>query len=187
MVETPGETVRILLDDISHDVSPTTRMEPAWNSSNLDPSVPHTITVTKQNPNGRYLALYSFLVTSPDLTTIVRTATSAPSSTSSTENGTPTQQPAGQPELMATTKGIIAGTLAGTVCLGLLGALGIYFWRRRNKHDASLNPFGKVEEGTSPFQPTDALHGEFYILIFISMLKLDSFSGSDGRHFSIRG
>ena len=159
MVETPGVTVRILLDDISHDVSPTTHMEPAWNSSNLDPSVPHTITVTKQKPNGGYLALDSFLVTYPDSPTIVATATSAPSSTSSTEIGTPTQQLAGQPE----PTGVIAGTLAGAVCLGLLGALGIYFWRRRNKHDASLNPFRKVEEGTPPFQPTDALHGEFCV------------------------
>jgi hypothetical protein len=181
MVETIGDPVRILLDNTDHVVTPKSSLEPAWTSGSLDPSVPHTIMIIKQNPEDQYLALYSFSVTYPDLPTIV--ATSAPSNTE-TEN--PTKPPETQPELTATTRMVIAGAVVGTVCLGLLGVLGIYFWRRRNKHDRTLNPFRKVEGGTSPFQSTDALFGEFLIRFFFSKLRPNIFS-SNGWRCSVRG
>jgi len=195
-VETPGDTVRILLDNTDHVVAPISNLEPAWNSSILDPGVLHNITIFKVNAEDEYTAFYSLLVTHPDLP--ITGANFAPSSTE-TEN--PTKQPEGQPEptattkmqpeglpeLSAATKMVIAGAVVGSVCLGLLGALGIYFWRRRNKHDATLDPFRKVEGGTSPFHSTDALYSEYCIRIFITELRSDIFFSSDGRRFSTRG
>ena len=155
MVEIPGDMVRISLDNVGHDVSPTTFEVPAWNSTILDPSVPHTIEVLKVNPNTRYTSLYSFLVThpgSPEDTPSSETPTTATTSApSSTETAS---APSGN---KATSTVVIVGTLVSVVCLGLLGALGFYLWRRRRKHDATLNPFRKVEEKSSPL----ALYGEF--------------------------
>jgi len=182
MVQTSGDTVRILLDNTDHVITPISALEPAWNSSILNPSVPHKITIVKENPAEQYLSLYSFSVTYPDLPSIDTTSTP-----SSTETENPTKQPEGQPDLTATTKIAIAGAVVGAVCLGLLGALGIYFWRRRKKHDATLDPFRKVEGGTSPFHSTDALYSEYCIRIFITQLRPDIFFSSDGRRFSTRG
>jgi len=194
MVEVPGDTVRISLDNTDHVVAPISNLEPTWNSSILDPSVPHTITIFKDNPELRYMAFYSLLVTSRDIPTIDTTSAS-----SSTETGNPTnqlerqpekqpeQQPEQQPELTAATKMIITGAVVGAVCLGLLGVLGIYFWRRRNKHDATLDPFRKVEGGTSPFHSIDALYSEYRVRAFITKLRSDIFFSSGGRRFSTRG
>ena len=176
MVEFPGDMVRILLDSVGHDVFPTTSQVPAWNSTILDPNVPHTVTVIKMNSKTRYTLLYSFLVTYPgspedtpssDLPTIA--TTSAPSNTG------------------ATSTVVIVGTLVSAVCLGLLGALGFYLWRRRRKPDATLNPFRKVEGRTSLFQSVDALHGEFCYRIFITRPRFDSFFSSDGQDRNRRG
>jgi hypothetical protein len=200
MVETLGDPVRIVLDGTDELVYPKSSLEPAWNSSTLDPTVFHTIEIVKVNfkatsEDEEYMSFYSLLVTHPDLSTI--TTTSAPSSTE-TENptkppetqpeltATANVQPEAQTELAATTKMAIAGAVVGIVCLGLLGVLGTYFWRRRNKHDSTLNPFRKLEGGTSLFQSTDALFGEFCIRIFISKLRPDIFS-SNGWRFSVRG
>ena len=65
MVEKPGDMVRILLDNVVHDVFPTTSQVPAWNSTTLDPTVLHTVTVIKMNNKREYTSLYSFLVTHP--------------------------------------------------------------------------------------------------------------------------
>ncbi len=84
-----------------------------------------------------------------------------------TETKTPTMQPAAQSGLTTTTKVGIAVGLVGAVCLGLLGALAIYIRRRRATHDATLNPFSKLDEGGSYFfQSTSALYGEFNIRTF---------------------
>ena len=170
MVEIPGDMVRILLDNVAHDAFPTTSQVPAWNSTILDPNVPHTVTVIKMNPNGRYTSLYSFLVTHPgspedtpssDLPTIA--TTSAPSSTETASAPSSTETTSAPSSTGATSTVVIVGTLVSAVCLGLLGALGFYLWRRRRKPDATLNPFRKVEGRPSLLQSVDALHGEFCI------------------------
>ena len=147
--------------------------EVAWSSDILDPSVPHTISISGSFPDDlNALELYSFPVTSPDLPTIAATPVPSGSETealtpSSTEAETPTKKPGGRPELTATIKAVIIGTFVGLACLCLLGALRVYFLRRQNKSHATLNPypFRKVEQEASPFQSTDALYGEFCIRI----------------------
>jgi len=165
-------SVQIILDNAVFMVSPIGfHEEVTWNSSILDPGVPHTISISKPFPDdGKTLELHSFPVTFPDLPTIASTPAPSGSETgtltpSSTEAEKPVMKPGGRPELPTTTKAVIAGTLACLVFLGLLGALGIYFLRRQNKNHATLNPFRKVEQGASPFQSTDVLYGEFCIRI----------------------
>jgi hypothetical protein len=173
-VDGPGGTVQVFLDNTVYMVASVDFQELTWNSSILDPSIPHTISIIKPFPDdGRSLSLYSLPVTFPDLPII--DAPSAPGSTqtetltpNSTEAETPTKQTGGHPGLTATTKAVIAGTLVAAACLGLLGALGIYFWRRRNKHNATLDPFRKVEGEISLFPLTDALYGEF-VSVFSSL------------------
>ena len=86
MVQDPGQTVKITLDNKDNDVFPSSAQEPAW-ASNLDPSVRHTIVVTKQNPDEKYTALYSFLVTYPG----------SPASTTNTAQLVPSQSSANTP------------------------------------------------------------------------------------------
>ena len=150
MAERPDNTVGITLDNKDYVTSNFSVQQPAWSSS-LDPNVPHTITVTKQNPDGQYTAFYSFLVTYPDPST---------TQTTSTETGTPTTQPEGQTGLNTTTKMGIAGALVGAVCLGLLVALGIYIRRKRNTYAATLNPFSKLEGGTDSVPEGQPSEGE---------------------------
>ena len=150
MAERPDNTVGITLDNKDYVTSNFSIQQPAWRSS-LDPNVPHTITVTKQNPDGQYTAFYSFLVTYPDPSTTQNT---------STETETPTTQPEGQTGLNTTTKVGIAGALVGAVCLGLLVALGIYIRRKRNTYAATLNPFSKLEGGTDSVPEGQPSEGE---------------------------
>ena len=152
IAEEPGDSVLISLDNENHVTSNFSFQQPSWSSS-LDPNVPHTITVTKVNPDGKYTAIYSFLVAYPDLpaNTTQTTAEAAPTPTipnTSTETETRTTRPEGQTGLTTTTKVVIAGALVGAVCLGLLGALGIYIRWKRNTYTATLNPFSKLEGGT---------------------------------------
>ena len=177
-----GDTFEVLLDKTLDTVTAADFGNITWKSSVLDPSVPHIISIIKPDFSNISLSLYSFLVTNLDPPTIATTSAS-----SSTETETPTQQPAEKSGLMDTTKRVIAGTVVGVVCLGLLGALGVYFWRRRNKHDATLNPFRKVEGGSPHSQSTDALYGGFCIRIFMSGLRLDSLSSSGGRQQGQKG
>ena len=162
MAERPDDTVGITLDNKDYVTSNFSVQQPAWSSS-LDPNVPHTITVTKQNPDGQYTAFYSFLVTYPDPSTTQNTSTETETPTTQNtraETETPTTQPEGQTGLNTTTKVGIAGALVGAVCLGLLVALGIYIRRKRNTYAATLNPFSKLEGGTDSVPEGQPSEGE---------------------------
>jgi hypothetical protein len=76
-VQRPGQTVRILLDNQSHDVAPLLSQQPAWTSNSLDPTVPHDLQVIKQNPAGQYTSLDSILVTSHDSPAVSDQSTSS--------------------------------------------------------------------------------------------------------------
>ena len=187
-VEGSGQVVRISLDNFNYDISPLPDQQPAWTSDTLDPSVPHNIIIIKRNPGGQYLELENILATladgnSPtttreDTTTV---AVSAPSvystprrlstiiitktTSTSTETETPTKRPEGQSGLTSTTTTV--GILVGALCLGILvGALGIYTWRKRDTHDATLHPFSKLDKGgASIIQSTGESSGESNIRI----------------------
>lgn len=57
------------------------------------------------------------------------------------------------------TVGIVAGVVG--ICVGLLGALGVYLWRRRNNRASTLSQSKNVEGGTAFFQSSNAPAGEF--------------------------
>lgn len=109
----------------------------------------------------------------------------AKTTSTNTESETPTKRPEGQSGLASTTTVVgLAVGLVGAVCLGLLGALGIYIRRKRRTHDATLHPFSTLDEGEIPiFQSTGALSGKFNIRIF-SRLRFDSPFSSNRRNFS---
>ncbi len=136
-VEGSGQSVQISLDEEDHYLVPLPDQQPVW-ASDLDPSVPHIISIIKQNPRGQYLAFDNILVTYNDApaeaataptivnTTNTETAEPAPAPTidnPNTKTETPTKQPEGQSGLTTTTKVGIAVGLVGAVCLSLLGAL----------------------------------------------------------------
>ena len=64
LVQWPGQTVQISLDNQQHEVA--VHEQPAWSNNSLDPSTPHTLWVVKQNPAGQYTALAFILVTHYD-------------------------------------------------------------------------------------------------------------------------
>ena len=172
-VGTPGQTVRISLDNQSYDVSPSISHQPAWKIDELDPSTPHDIQIIKQNPAGQLTSFDSILATYSDspaidaeqsIAAIVSTPTLPDQSTSSaplsSETDTPTSQSDGQSGSSITTTAGIAGALVGGACLGLFGALGVYLWRKWSKQGMTLNPFRKAEEGrTSHFRSINAPYG----------------------------
>ena len=61
LVQSPGQTVLISLDNQQHDVA--VYGQPAWSNNSLDPSIPHTLQVVKQNPAGQYTLLDFISVT----------------------------------------------------------------------------------------------------------------------------
>jgi len=82
------------------------------------------------------------------------------------EASTSDEQPGGQSE---PTTYITVGTVAAVVGIfvGLLGALGIYLWRRRKNRDSTLNLLVNVEGGTAPFQSAGAPNGEFVSILLV--------------------
>ena len=70
------------------------------------------------------------------------------------------EQPGGQPGLNTN---VIVGIVAAVVgvSVGLLGALGFYFWRRRNNRAGTLRRSNNVEGGTAFSQSAGAQDGEF--------------------------
>lgn len=88
-VQKSGQVVRISLDHEDHDIMPLPYQslpyqQLAWISESLDPSVPHDLVISKQNPGGQYLELDSIVVTHynpPPTTGDQATATAAPTST----------------------------------------------------------------------------------------------------------
>jgi hypothetical protein len=88
------------------------------------------------------------------------------------EAPTSDKKPEGQSGLTACIKMGIATAIIGGLCFGFLGALGIYLWQKRSKHDWTLNPFRNAEEGgTSPVQSTDARKSEFAPMVRITRLR----------------
>ena len=61
LVQSPGQTVQISLDNQQHDVA--VYSQPAWSNNSLDPSIPHALQVVKRNPTGQYISLDFILVT----------------------------------------------------------------------------------------------------------------------------
>jgi len=145
MVQVPGDTLRISLDNTDHVVKPISAIEPVWNSSILDPRVPHTIKIFKDDPKLEYMAIYSLLVTHPDSPEDTKDAAStvprqsASSGTSNTFSGTlstpnasesssplSVQEPNTEPVLSgAKLAGVIVG---GITVLALI--IGVILYRR---------------------------------------------------------
>jgi len=80
--------------------------------------------------------------------------------TSGTESTQPTQsiqstQSDGDPGLTAATKAGIALALIGGILLGLLGAFGISYWKRKRKSNTRedmSDPVGRIEGGVPAIQ-----------------------------------
>ena len=64
-VQSPGQTVRISLDNQQHDVA--VYGQPAWTSDTLDPSAYHDLQIIKQNPAGQNTSLDSIRLTQSEL------------------------------------------------------------------------------------------------------------------------
>jgi len=147
-VQTPGDRVRIVLDNTEHFVTPTSVMAPAWNSSILDPSIPHDLTIVKVNSGEEYMGFYSLLVTHPDspedttgaASTVLRQSTSSGTSslpntssgTLSTPNASESSSPLSVQE--SNTEPVLSGAkLAGVIVGGitvLALIIGVILYRR---------------------------------------------------------
>jgi hypothetical protein len=144
MVQTLGDPVRIVLDNADQLVYPKSPLEPAWNSSALDPSVPHTIAIVKANfkadfKDEEYMSFYSLLVTHPDppgdtkdTATKVLSVSTSPGTSSipnSSESSSPlsTQQSTTEP-LLSGAK--LAGVIVGCITVPVL-IIAIILYRRR--------------------------------------------------------
>ena len=179
MAEEPGDTVLISLDDENHVASNFSFQQPSWSSS-LDPNVPHTITVTKDNPEGKYTAIYSFLVTYPDSsanTTDTAPLVSGQSTLSPNEAGTSStpnssapppsassalseQQPNTEP-LLSGAK--LAGVIVGCITVPII-IIGILLYRRRmvNKRKAASTAYweyiqSRAQQPSGPKSPPTPL------------------------------
>ena len=64
-VQSPGQTVRISLDNQQHDIA--VYGQPAWTSDTLDPSAYHDLQIIKQNPPGDNTSLDSIRLTQSEL------------------------------------------------------------------------------------------------------------------------
>jgi len=175
-VEDPGQTVRISLDNQIHDIAPTLS-QPAWTSGFLDPSVPHTIQVIKQNPRKKFTSLDSFLVTysSPNTTGSISTVPdqstySADASDGTTPIPTPSAQTAAPANQQSGAEPVLSGAkLAGVIvaCItvsGLIIAGFLYRRRRIRKRKAASTEYwewmssrAQAAQGQPPppFTPSD--------------------------------
>ena len=61
------------------------------------------------------------------------------------------------------TVGIVAAVVG--IFVGLLGAVGVYFWRRRNNRAGTLGQSTNVEGGTAFFQSANAPDSEFVFIL----------------------
>ena len=77
-MQTPGQTVRISLDDQNHDIAPSPTQQPTWTSDSLDSGVPHDLQVIKQNPDGQFTALDFINVTYNDPSATMKTQAEHP-------------------------------------------------------------------------------------------------------------
>ena len=151
-VEVAGEKVRISLDNQIHDIEPNISQQPAWTSGFLDPSVPHTIQVIKQNPRKSYTSLDSFLVTysNPNTTESISTVPdqstySADASDGSIPIPTPSAQTAAAPtdkQSNALSEGKLAAIILACIAVsGLIIAGFLYRQRRIRKRKAASTEY----------------------------------------------
>ena len=107
--------------------------------------------------------------TLPDNSTTQSTSlTQSTRSTQSTQPGqtapSTSRQPNGDSGLTAATKAGIAGALIGGILLGILGALGISYWKRKKEAKAQVemtDPVGWVESGNPASQVLKTRQCEF--------------------------